>query len=285
MANKLTFLLLAIIFISWIPTGVESLGTRTFTIVNNCKETVWPGITHGENFKGSGFALKPGQSAVYTAPATWGGRIWGRTGCSFDSNGNGTCQTGSCGSSLNCTTPGSPPASIAEFTLGDVDYYDVSLVDGFNLPVIIIPLKGKQNCTTVGCDGDLRRNCPAELALNSSGKVIACRSACNVFNTDEYCCRGMFGDAMTCHPSNYSRTFKSICPVAYSYAYDDPTSIKTCVGADYIVSFCSSRNETVCSYHNNVLSCSSPSSAATAFGGWQSVTLAIILMLVLGFCS
>ncbi|OWM84913.1 hypothetical protein CDL15_Pgr027700 [Punica granatum] len=266
-------------------TGIESQGTKTFTIVNNCKETVWPGITHGENFNGSGFALKPGQSAVYTAPAGWGGRIWGRTGCSFDGSGHGTCQTGGCGTSINCTGPGSPPASIAEFTLGEVDFYDVSLVDGFNLPIIVIPMKGKENCTTVGCDGDLRKNCPSELRLNSSGKVIACRSACDVFNTDEYCCRGMFGDATTCHPSNYSRTFKSVCPVAYSYAYDDPTSIKTCTGAEYVVSFCSSRNETVCSYHNNTLSCNTPNSASTTFGRRGIVALALALLLVLSLYS
>ncbi|KAK4742163.1 hypothetical protein SAY87_000164 [Trapa incisa] len=108
------------------------------------------GITHGENFNGSEFALKPG--------------------------------TGSCGSSLNCTAPGSPPASMVEFILGDVGYYDVSLVDCFNISTIIIPVKGKQNCTIVGCHGDLMKNCLVELALYTSDKVIGCRSACYVYS-------------------------------------------------------------------------------------------------------
>ncbi|KAI4367107.1 hypothetical protein MLD38_022879 [Melastoma candidum] len=264
-----------------IATGVASQNTRSFTIVNNCKETIWPGITHGDGFNGSGFALKPGQTAVYTASSNWNGRIWGRTGCNFDKDGNGTCQTGGCSKSLNCTVPGSPPATIADFTLGSPDYYDVSLVDGFNLPIVITPLKGKENCSNAGCDGDLRKNCPQELALKSSGgDVIACRSACEVFSTDEYCCRGTYAIPETCHATNYSRAFKSVCPVAYSYAYDDPTSVKTCSGADYVVSFCASRNGTVCSFHDSSLACGGSTGFRTAIPGWL-VILIISLSLVL----
>lgn len=214
---------------------------KSFAMVNDCKETIWPGITHSENFTGGGFALKPGQSAVYTAPAGWNGRIWARTGCNFDKDGNGKCQTGSCGTKLNCTGPGSPPASIAEFTLGETDFYDVSLVNGFNLPIVVKPINGKGNCSTAGCDGDLRQSCPSELAAKADGKVIACQSACDVFNTDEYCCRGMYSNPVACLPTNYSRTFKQFCPAAYSFAYDDPTSIITCSGADYTITFCAPR--------------------------------------------
>lgn len=35
---------------------------------------------------------------------------------------------------------GQPPVSLAEFTLnghGSQDYYDVSMVDGYNLPILI----------------------------------------------------------------------------------------------------------------------------------------------------
>ncbi|KAK8530076.1 hypothetical protein V6N12_060834 [Hibiscus sabdariffa] len=49
------------------------------------------------------------------------------------------------------------PVTIAEFTLGDIDYYNyVSLVDGFSLPIVINPGGGEGNCSTAGCDGDLR---------------------------------------------------------------------------------------------------------------------------------
>lgn len=215
--------------------------STTFTIVNRCKETIWPGITSGLNFSGGGFALKSGQSAIFTATDVWGGRIWGRTGCNFDNNGHGDCQTGACGTALNCTTPGKPPASIVDFNLGDVDYYDVSLVDGFNLPITVNPINGTGNCSIAGCDTDLRQKCTDELALKIDGKVVACKSACQAFNTDQYCCRGVFGDPLSCHATNYSRSFKEACPVAYSYAYDDPTSILTCNASEYVITFCTSR--------------------------------------------
>lgn len=65
-------------------------------------------------------------------------------GCNFDSGGKGTCLTGDCGGVLHCNgAGGDPPASLAEITLdganGD-DFYDISLVDGYNLPLSMTPL-------------------------------------------------------------------------------------------------------------------------------------------------
>lgn len=219
-----------------------SRSARIFTIINNCKETIWPAITPGENFNGGGFALRSGQSIVFSAPVGWSGRIWGRSGCSFDRNGNGTCKTGACGSTLKCSASGKTPATLAEFTLAGVDYYDVSLVDGFNLPMAVTPINGRGNCSIAGCDADLRTTCPSELAVKVNGKVVGCRSACDVFDTDEYCCRGVYGNPVTCQPTYYSKKFKEACPAAYSYAYDDPSSIFTCSGTDYVITFCSSRS-------------------------------------------
>ncbi|GFQ04678.1 thaumatin-like protein [Phtheirospermum japonicum] len=107
----------------------------------------------------------------------------------------------------------------------------------------------------------MRSECPAELALRSDGRIVACQSACSVLDMDEYCCRGAFSTPMACLPTNYSRVFKTACPVAYSFAYDDPTSIITCSAADYIVSFCSSstRNETQCTYHDIQVICNGAS--------------------------
>jgi hypothetical protein len=69
----------------------------------------------------------------------WGGRFWARTGCNFDSSGQGRCVTGDCGNKLQCNGAGGiPPVTLAEITLngaGGLDFYDVSLVDGFNVPV------------------------------------------------------------------------------------------------------------------------------------------------------
>ncbi|XP_062079531.1 pathogenesis-related thaumatin-like protein 3.5 [Humulus lupulus] len=260
--NPISLLLRPLIICLIITTSGPKLSEsrKNFAIVNYCKEMIWPAMTNSDNFTGGGIpALKPGQSMVYTAPPQWSGRIWARTGCDFDKDGNGKCQTGSCGSLLNCTGPGSPPASIAEFNLNEtIDYYDVSLVDGFNLPIVVKPSNGTGNCSSVGCEGDLRQSCPAELQAKASGggKVIACRSACDVFNNDEYCCRGTYSNPVSCVATNYSRIFKEFCPMAYSFAHDDPTSVITCSGADYTVTFCGSRNQTFCSYNDNKLVCS-----------------------------
>ncbi|KAI4337779.1 hypothetical protein L6164_016154 [Bauhinia variegata] len=274
--NNLLLLILVIISAAG-PRTSES--ARIFTIVNNCKETLWPAVTPGDNFNGGGFVLKPGQSKVFTAPVGWVGRIWARTGCNFDKNGNGSCQTGACGSSLKCTASGKAPASLAEFTLAALDFYDVSLVDGFNVPVVVTPINGKGNCSIAGCDSDLRSSCPDELAVKANGKIIACRSACDVFNADEYCCRGVYGNPVTCKATFYSSKFKQACPKAYSYAYDDPTSIFTCSGTDYVISFCSSRNQTVCTYHNNQLHCSGSRGLNSLITSWLIIMLVAFSML------
>ena len=82
--------------------------------------------------------------------------------------------------------------------------------------------------------------CPADLIqTDSGGRVVACRSACEAFAQPQYCCTGAFSTPQTCGPSSYSRLFKSACPSAYSYAYDDPSSTFTCSGASgYTITFC-----------------------------------------------
>ncbi|XVE55388.1 hypothetical protein DITRI_Ditri03aG0154500 [Diplodiscus trichospermus] len=252
----------------------------TFTIINNCMETIWPGITPGESFNNGGVELKSRQSVVFQAPVGWRGRIWGRTGCKFDKDGNGPCQTGDCGNTLKCKDAGKTPVSLAEFTLATVDFYDVSLVDGFNLPLSVTPINGKGNCSVAGCDSDLRQTCPSELAVKANGKVIACRSACDVFNTDEYCCKGTYGNPAVCQPTSYSEKFKSACPTAYSYAYDDPTSIFTCSEADYVIAFCSARNQSACTYHDHKLVCNNKANGISPFLGswWSAAMLPLLLM-------
>ncbi|XP_043707795.1 pathogenesis-related thaumatin-like protein 3.5 [Telopea speciosissima] len=280
MALLLRVLLTVTLVVIIIMSGAKmSESARVFTITNKCTETVWPGIFPGDNFGGGGFELKSGQSQVITAPVNWSGRIWGRTGCKFDTNGDGTCQTGSCGTTLKCGAGGEPPASLAEFTLATPDFYDVSLVDGFNLPITITPINGTGNCSKAGCDGDLRATCPKELAVKSGGKVVSCRSACEAFNTDEYCCKNTFANPVTCKPTFYSKKFKEACPTAYSYAFDDPTSILTCSASDYIITFCSSRNQTACTFHDHRLICSGSKGLKSFARRWWTIIFAFMVII------
>ncbi|KAI4389979.1 hypothetical protein MLD38_002138 [Melastoma candidum] len=224
-----------------------ALGSR-ITIVNGCAYTVWPGILSnaGSPALGStGFELPPGQFQSFDAPSGWSGRFWGRTGCTFDPSTNqGACSTGDCGSGqLECGGSGAtPPATLAEFTFGvassdSKDFYDVSLVDGYNLPMVVQPSGGVGTCLSTGCISDLNRKCPSELRVGSGD---GCRSACEAFGTPEYCCSGAYGSPDTCKPSVYSQMFKEMCPRSYSYAYDDATSTFTCSQSDYTITFCPS---------------------------------------------
>ncbi|CAA2965246.1 thaumatin 1 [Olea europaea subsp. europaea] len=216
----------------------------TFTFVNKCEYIVWPGIlanAGSPSLDSTGFELSQDSSQTFNVPTGWSGRMWGRTGCTFDGSGSGSCTTADCGSGqVGCNGAGaSPPATLAEFTLGTggQDFYDVSLVDGYNLPMIVEPSGGSGLCASTGCVTDLNRVCPSELRV---GGGEACKSACEAFGSPEYCCSGAFNSPAACKPSVYAQMFKSACPRSYSYAYDDPTSTFTCAGADYTVTFCPS---------------------------------------------
>ncbi|KAJ8919979.1 hypothetical protein NQ315_006509 [Exocentrus adspersus] len=143
---------------------------------------------------------------------------------------------------------GAPPATLAEITLkgwGGIDYYDISLVDGFNIPAAFEPVGGRgdnsrYSCKRAACAHRFY-DCPNELKLTNQAGVIGCKSACLAFNTDQYCCRGAHDKPETCKssswPVNYPDFFKKRCPDAYSYAYDDHKSTFTCQAEKYIVTF------------------------------------------------
>lgn len=71
----------------------------------------------------------------------------------------GACQTGDCGGRLQCDGNGAtPPASLFEITLGkgnDKDFYDVSIVDGYNLPLVATPRGVYGACNATGCASDI----------------------------------------------------------------------------------------------------------------------------------
>ncbi|XP_010235318.1 thaumatin-like protein 1 isoform X2 [Brachypodium distachyon] len=256
---SLPCLLLVLILVSpWCSTSMAA--SCSFTISNHCSHTIWPGTMAGAGtpqLPTTGFRLDPGQTVQIPAPAGWSGRIWARTGCNFSADGAGApagavaCQTGDCGGGhMECGgTGGKPPATLFEVTLGkgttadDQDYYDVSLVDGYNLPVVAVPRaqQGGGSCNATGCAADLNLSCPKELqvedGIGGSG-TVACQSACEAFGKDKYCCSGAYATPTTCSPTAYSSVFKSACPRAYSYAYDDGSSLFTCNAIDYTIAFC-----------------------------------------------
>ncbi|GAB7353959.1 hypothetical protein MBLNU459_g4557t2 [Dothideomycetes sp. NU459] len=244
-----------------------------------------------------------------TVSENWQGRIWGRTNCTFNNqgtaNGGGkACGTGDCNGALSCSVTGDTPVTLAEFTLDGGDgqtYYDISLVDGYNLPLGVAliahgnssladippnltnpactatigelagsnynPYNGGQ--TILGTNGSyplpwdtsvssstVSSWCPWDLQVNpptAPGDGVypypdsniarpafnPCYSACAKYNEDAYCCTGSHDTSSTCQPNYYSKVAKSVCPDAYSYAYDDQTSTFIIPsGAGFEVVFC-----------------------------------------------
>ncbi|KAJ3875392.1 thaumatin [Lentinula edodes] len=234
---------------------------RTFTVFNGCPFTMWPamftGVGTAPDFP-TGWEAAEFTSVTFTVPDNWqAGRIWGRRDCDFTTNpGPNSCLDGGCNGGLVCdpvTGTGVPPATLAEFTLSTdasiPDNYDVSLVDGYNLPLSIT---SNVNCPVASCPVDLGPDCPAPLIgpFDSTGFPVGCKSACDA-NLDgdpansPNCCSGQFNTAATCPPSGveFYSYFKSNCPDSYAYAFDESsgTALWTCsstLAADYTVTFC-----------------------------------------------
>lgn len=232
-------------------------GTRVFTFVNAVDRTIW--LASGEQtakpaLTTTGWVLRPGRTLSVRVPDHWNGRFWGRTGCTFDASGRGHCETGDCDGRFQCPGYGVIPASLAEFNLnswGGMDFYDVSLVDGSNLPMYINLVGGTtkdpvsaNGCSAAGCTHAVA--CPAELRIHAGGRTVGCESPCGVFDTDQFCCRAQWAPREKCLPAqwpvDYAALFKKAEPFAYSYVDDDATSTFTARGeAGYRITFGLSR--------------------------------------------
>ncbi|ESW23173.1 hypothetical protein PHAVU_004G024600 [Phaseolus vulgaris] len=217
----------------------------TFYLHNKCSFPIWPAFASNNGqpeIADGGFPLAPDQTQRMIIPWTWNGRIWARTGCNFSSNGKPGCETGDCEGRQACRgLIGTPPATLVEVSLegGKPDYYDVSLVDGYNIPVSITPRTTDPKCLIGGCLKDINSLCPPQLkVLNSKGEVVGCKSACLAFGDDRYCCRNAYGTPEKCRPSVYSKIFKDACPSYFSYAFDSPTPLVRCASSLYVVTFC-----------------------------------------------
>ena len=224
------------------------------TLVNHLSETIWPAIAADpvHPVAATGWVLPPGASLSFLIPDHWDVRLWARVGCSFDASGKGSCLSGGCGSFQCGRTWGEFPSTLAEFNLNawnGMDFYDVSLVEGNNLPMWINSYGGTSQdkidangCSAAGCTRDANATCPSALQRVRGGRVVACLSTCLVLKTDQTCCTGAYAPRPKCVPSTWpidsAAVFKKAEPFAYSYVDDDATSVLTCSGeCDYRVTW------------------------------------------------
>ena len=237
-----------------VAAGQPSGDQRLVTFVNRMSQTIWVAAAPNAStpLAATGWVLPAGQSVTITTPNNLNTRFWGRTGCSFNSAGVGSCQTGDCGGLFQCKGWGTIPATLAEVNFhawDNLDFYDVSMVDGSNLPMYINITKSsggtvdkisQDGCVPAGCTKPV--NSPSALDVKAGDAVVGCISACARLGGDQYCCRGQWSSRAACNPTewpvDYAAVFKSAEPYAYSYVDDDATSVFTCSGVcDYRITF------------------------------------------------
>ena len=234
------------------PSGAA--GSRLVTFVNQMSETIWVAAAPNPStpLAATGWVLPAGHSVTITTPNNLNTRFWGRTGCVFNGQGVGHCQTGDCGGLFQCKGWGQIPATLAEVNFDawdSLDFYDVSMVDGSNLPMYINLTKSpdgtkdkisQNGCVAAGCTKPVA--CPSVLDVKVGATVVGCISACARLGTDQLCCRGQWSSRAACDPAkwpvDYAAVFKRAEPYAYSYVDDDATSVFTCKGrCDYRITF------------------------------------------------
>jgi hypothetical protein len=125
--------------------------------------------------------------------------------------------------------PGAEHHSLAEFTFNsdfnDFDWYNISYVDAFNLPVQIAPL-ARPSCKTLTCATNFLEGCP-EVGKdeNANGEVVVC---VNIERNDG---------------NNPVARYFETCDDAYAWSGDDqngddPSPVRACAGEDWNIVFC-----------------------------------------------
>ncbi|KAB8291745.1 hypothetical protein EYC80_006540 [Monilinia laxa] len=107
--------------------------------------------------------------------------------------------------------------------------YDVSFVDAQHLEMLVHYPDMKACAQPAGCTRPPTLGCPsANLRSYDDGKDTwsVCMSDCNLYKTDEACCRGKFQFSDRCTSSSAHMTVK--CPEAFGWAYNDPEAFKNC---------------------------------------------------------
>ncbi|KAG0583851.1 hypothetical protein KC19_3G166700 [Ceratodon purpureus] len=118
----------------------------------------------------------------------------------------------------------------AEFCIncGSQDYYDLSNVNAYNLPLMI--LSSNTQCASLNC------TIPNLSSFCQAPNVLSGTPGMGCLNTD--------GNGTV--PTNGTKPFKEKCPTSYSYSKDDAGSavIPCKTGSDYEVVFCPTSNQT-----------------------------------------
>ncbi|CAD6255594.1 unnamed protein product [Miscanthus lutarioriparius] len=167
--------------------------TTNLTLHNLCPYPVWPLVTpnagvpsiptdaDGEpagRLDGNGEGL----ATLAFPPGAWLGRVVARTGCA---GGDDDDEVDAYGNTVppapfRCATGDAPPVTVAQVSVGGpggAAAYSVSLVDGFNVAVVVTPhgmpppegARRGRRCPTLGCAVDLAAECPVAARAPGGG--------------------------------------------------------------------------------------------------------------------
>jgi hypothetical protein len=224
-------------------------GDRCLRFINECEQPIRAGASGLEEPAGAFDALSqldPQACVAVAVREVAMGRAWGGTGCVDDvCAGDGNAGRGSL-VQLNLPAEGT-------------DFYDVSLVDGFNVPMAMIPVSAypstqDEPCRPASCAADLTVVCPDELLrYDDDGAVAYCASTCRACDPclecddcadptspacrgcgafAEFCCTGQ-----ACEANEHTMLWKSLCPDAITHPED--AGARTCTQQpDYDIVFC-----------------------------------------------
>lgn len=204
---------------------INFVTSTNINVINRCGFKVWVGVAPNPGktiLNDGGFLLNPNDEQSLDA-SNWAGNIFGRINC--DPNGN-DCDSANCHSGfVQCKGhAGDAPLTLAEFTINgwnNLDFYDLSLVKGFNVEMKIKPQNN--DCKTLNCSTDMNQGCPVHLQKKKQDRVVACDS----------------GDSI--HPQGDPQFIKyatDVCPNAYAFWNDDIKTNSCHTGGSYDVIFC-----------------------------------------------
>ncbi|KAM0845975.1 hypothetical protein ACQ4PT_055986 [Festuca glaucescens] len=170
-ASKALLITLVLAVLTPLAATASQQTATNLTLHNLCPYPVWPLITQNIGLPAipdandtAGRLDGGGEGLVTLAfpPGAWSGRIVARTGCIDDDDD--VCDTG--------VAPA--PTTVTQVSVHGPDglaEYSVSLVDGFNVPVVVTPHGFEQGdqCPSLGCPVDLDVDCPGDAKAPAGG--------------------------------------------------------------------------------------------------------------------
>jgi hypothetical protein len=194
---------------------------RFLQVTNRLVTPLWIGTTSGATPNNPSLPqigpLGTNESYTYVLSSLgWNGRLFFKTNC--DAQGT------------HCTI-GQQANSLVEFNIPgattDTTWYDISLVDGYTLPLTLAPTDTR--CVVAQCGLSLS-NCPSGLLIPG----IACLSPCSKTHNETDCCGNLTPQQCSQGPiihTPYVQQIHQSCPTVYAYSYDDANGLHTCPSA------------------------------------------------------